>query len=455
VQTVGPALVRWATGRETTADRRRTRAHDGRGVGMVITDEAHHAAAPTWRACLQHWGAFDGVPTVGFTATLSREDNRGLGEIYSEVVAKRDTLWGIRAGFLSDVRGIRLQVPKLDLNGVHIRAGDLQQEETAAAMLDANTGEAIAKGVSEFTPERRGPLFAPNVATCHDFSEAMNDYGHRTEVVIGTTPATERREIYDRLRTGKTRWIANAMVLTEGWDAPWSDGAIVARPTKSSALYQQMVGRILRPFPAGGKRDALVLDVVGATTKHHLASLIDLSPDRPVRERQSVLEAWDEAFELDRQDLMGGPDDHSLHPVSRVIGTEVDLLAGGTPSPWLQTRSGTWFILAGDLVFFLWPEIDLQTEAHTGLVTVGVCSAERFERSTALKVGMTFEMGMTWAEALAAEHHKPPTSKWRAGLPSMSMVAKARKLGIIEPGADQGTLFDLMAIERCSRKLDR
>jgi superfamily II DNA or RNA helicase len=451
VQTVGPALTRWAAGKQTQADERRTKAHDIRGIGMIIVDEAHHAAAPTYRATLEHFGAYAGVPSVGVTATMSREDNRGLGEIWEEVCFTRDTLWGIRNGHLSDVRGIRVQVPELDLSGVHVRAGDLQQEETAQAMLDANTGEAIAKGVSEFAADRRGPLFAPNVATCHDFAEAMNDSGHRTEVIIGTTPISERRDIFSRLRTGKTRWIANAMVLTEGWDAPWADCAIVARPTKSPALYQQMVGRVLRPFP--GKADALVMDVVGATTKHHLASLIDLSPDRPVRERQSVLEAWEDEVNWDDDELQL-PEGWESQPnvVHKVIGTDVDLLAETTPSPWLQTRAGTWFIPSGELLFFLWPDLE------TGTVTIGVTSATRFERSTPLRTGLPFELAMTWAETLAADNAPLKTSKWRKAMPTKALIADARKLGIRDDVVrvlPAGPLFDDVSTERASKRLDR
>jgi superfamily II DNA or RNA helicase len=452
VQTIGPGARRRQEGKATQRDEMRgIRADDIRGVGMIIVDEAHHAAAPTWRATLQHFGAYDGVPTAGFTATMSREDNRGLGEIWQEVVAKRDTLWGIRNGFLADVRGIRVQVPGLDLNAVHVRAGDLQQEETAQLMTDANTAEAIAKGVSEFVPERRGPVFAPNVATAVDFHEALNDTGHPADVVLGTTPTYDRQQMYSRLQSGKTRWLVNAMVLTEGWDAPWADCAVIARPTKSSALYQQMVGRVLRPFP--GKTDAVVLDVVGATTKHQLASLIDLSPDRPVRDRQSVLEAWDE--ELPDDDYQVEDSWSEPQRIHKVIGTDVDLFEGQRYR-WLQTQAGTWFLASGDLLFFLWPELE------DGLVTIGVTSRTRFEMSMMVADHLTFELAMAQAEQLAGDNHRPPTSKQLAGPPSQALRREAAKNGVSTGAFSEmndhdltyGRLADLMHIQQATRRLD-
>jgi superfamily II DNA or RNA helicase len=461
VQTIGPALAREQDGKPGI---RPARAHDIRGIGMIIVDEAHHAAAPSWRAVLKHFGSFHGVPTIGFTATMSREDSRGLGEIWQEVVAKRDTLWGIRHGYLADVRGIRVQVPRLDLDGVHVRAGDLQQEEVATAMLDANTGEAIAKSLIELAPDRRPVVFAPNVATATDFADSINDVGIKTETILGSTKPAERAGIFDRFRSGVTQCLTNAMVLTEGWDAPWADCAVIARPTKSPALYQQMVGRVLRPWKAGGKKDALILDVVGAASKHQLSSLIDLSMDRPPKQGQSVLEAWDE-FEEDElmaaEYLAGNLTDDDLYRparVHKVIGTEIDLFAD-SDSVWLQTYKGTWFIPAGDLLFFIWPE------PVEGMVTVGVTSATVAALATPLLQGVTMEMGMSWAEQYAAEHDKSRpaladltsrSASWRHARPSAAMRSRAFRADVwIDKDWNQGQVIDAINVDQASRRLDR
>jgi ATP-dependent helicase IRC3 len=71
-----------------------------------------------------------------------------------------------------------------------------------------------------------------------------------------------------RLRSGTTRVLTNVNLLTEGYDEPAIDTIIVARPTRSRVLYLQVVGRGLRPYP--GKRDCLIIDLVGASTRHDL-----------------------------------------------------------------------------------------------------------------------------------------------------------------------------------------
>lgn len=387
---------------------RREQIHN---VGTIVVDEAHHAAAPTWRALLDYYGAFNGVPTLGCTATMSREDGRGLGEIWHRVVDVRDTIWGIRNGYLADVRGIRVHVPDLDLTGVHIRAGDLQQEETATAMLNADTGGAIIKSIYEFAPDRRGVVFAPNVATAVQWAEEMNDAGIATGVIIGTTTRDERAKIYAQFEAGKLRWLCTVMVLTEGWDAPWADCAVIARPTQVARLYQQMVGRILRLWAAGGKVDALVLDVCGATDLHGLASLQDLSEDRQIKPRpgQSLLEAMDE-FEDDFDATHQGLDALGFHapPVHSVVGVEIDMF-GKSHSVWLQTDAGTWFVPAGDMFFFLWRK-------ESGLYTLGMTPKERAERATPIQDDLDLEIGMALAEQCASDYapqHAGRDASWR------------------------------------------
>src|SRR5213594_4592660 len=103
--------------------------------------------------------------------------------------------------------------------------------------------------------------------------------GIAAEALDATTPLATRRAILQRLHTGATRVVANCAALTEGFDEPSVDCIIIARPTQSAVLYQQMLGRGTRTYP--GKTDCLVLDVVGISTHHTLhtaATLFGCTP---------------------------------------------------------------------------------------------------------------------------------------------------------------------------------
>lgn len=430
-------------------------------VGIQIADECHHAAAPTWRETLEHFGAWRGVPTIGFTATMHREDRRGLGEIWQDIVRRPDggvwdTAWGIRNGWLCDVRGIRVRVPQLDLSRVHIRGGDLAQEETAEAMLNADTGAAIVRAIQDIlTPQygqRRGAVYAPNTETAVDFAAEMNGAGIRTGVILGTTPKDERRKIYDAFRTGELEWISSFGVLTEGWDAPWCDAIIMARPTKNPALYQQIIGRGLRTF--AGKQECIVLDVCGVTEVHGLASLDALTEDRKIkpREGQSLLEAMDEFDLMDPGFVSWDEEFQRIQPVHKVVGTEIDLF-GNSHSVWLQTKRGTWFIPAGDQLFFLWSNDD-------GLFNLGRTSKTGAPGSVLLREDPAqLDIGMALLEQYALDYDPATAGKdapWRQNGPATAGQKRDMELWRlpVKRKVTKAQAYDAINVAMASYRLD-
>src|SRR6266478_969324 len=135
----------------------------------------------------------------------------------------------------------------------------------------------------------RALLFTPTVALAYAMAETFSAAGIATEALDGTTPLATRRAMLQRLHTGETRVVANCAVLTEGFDEPSVDCIIIARPTQSAPLYQQMLGRGTRTYP--GKTDCLLLDVVGVSTRHTLHTTATLfACEAATLTQRSVLE---------------------------------------------------------------------------------------------------------------------------------------------------------------------
>ncbi|MFD9405293.1 DEAD/DEAH box helicase, partial [Streptomyces sp. NPDC060011] len=245
-----------------------------RDIGLVIVDECHHAAARTYMEVLEHFGAWRGVPVAGFTATMTRTDG-GLAEVWEDVVFRLDILDMIGDGYLCDVRGKRITVDSLDLDKVRTRGGDLVDGQLGKALEDSGALDAIAKAYVDHAGDRPGVVFTPTVATAQAAAAALEAAGITAAPVWGGMSRDDRRATLARYSAGDVQVLTNCMVLTEGFDAPHTSCAVIARPTKSPGLYVQMAGRALRPAP--GKRDALLLDVMGASTRHKLASMVDLT----------------------------------------------------------------------------------------------------------------------------------------------------------------------------------
>lgn len=426
---------------------RMARLRESGGIGLIIVDECHHATAASYRAILREFGCFDepgtGAYAVGFTATMSRADTAQLSEIWQKVVYQRDILDMINDGFLVNVSGKLVTIDGLSLSEVAVSGGDYQVGSLSEALMSADAPEFVARAYAEHAAELPGIVFTPTVETAHAFADALKDRGISAEPVWGAMPAENRRELIAAYRAGSVQVLVNCMVLTEGFDAPRAQVAVIARPTKSAALYVQMVGRVLRPFP--GKGDALVLDIVGASREHRLVTLADLTSKRvtEVREGESLMEAVQREKE-------------ARNPALRdyvVTYEDVDLFKRSRAN-FLQTHEGIWFIASENHVWFVWPEKepDMYRIGHRPMEKKGGGWLNRM---------LTLEQAMAWCETEALESSMAMAvrrdASWRKKreAPSEFQLRAARRYGVKVPdGVTKRELSDMINVARVSRFLD-
>jgi superfamily II DNA or RNA helicase len=439
---------------------RKARREQIHNVAMIIVDEAHHAAARTYVEILEHFGSFGLVegepsegdfqytgwtPTVGFSATLARDDHRGLGKIWQSVAYQKSILYGIGKGYLADVKAKQIVLDDLDLGDVKVSRGDYQEDDLGRALLGINAGPKIAEAWLDHAGKRQGFLFTPNVATAHQFASDFERAGIPNAVITGATPVERRLEHYSDFQLGKIQALVNCMVLTEGFDMPQAEVACIARATRSRNLYVQMAGRVLRPWP--GKRDALLLDVVGVTAEQRLASVVDLSEGqvKEVKPGETITDAVDrEGRESDAPvtDLGG-----------RLRAKDVDLF-GTSAQSWLRTRKGVWFIPARDRTYFLWPEPDVSAGFR---VMLHDSISHKFHL---IESRMDLNYARAWAEEQAFQHDPMVSSRgasWRKRKqpPSDAQLNWAKRLHVkVTEDTTKSELSDLLSIEMASRLLD-
>lgn len=398
---------------QTLAVERRRRAITD--IGMVIVDECHHAAASSYMEVLEYFGAWRGLPVAGFTATLTRQHG-GLAEVWEDVVYRMDILDLIAEKHLVDVRGKRVTVPGLDLDKVKSSRGDLQDGQLGQAIEESGAAQIVAEAYGEHAADRPGVVFTPTVASAKAMADAMSGAGITTGVVYGDMPKDVRTSTLAAYKAGDLQVLANCMVLTEGFDAPWTSCVVIARPTQSAGLYVQMAGRALRLHP--GKKDALLLDVMGASTRHKLASIVDLT-DRKLgepKDEQTLTEAVEEEEENARLQ------------VGKVEWADVDLFHTSEVS-WLRTAGGTWFIPAGSTVYFLAPG------TQPGLYRIRSWSKDTGQIRVAPDPDdeQPQEYSMLRAELFAkrrASQLSLREARWRLGQPSSKQLGLCRHLRI-------------------------
>lgn len=434
-------------------------------IGLVIVDEAHHAAADSYRDILDHFGCFTGqTPAVGFSATLVRSDKGDLSTVWERVVCQRDIL-DLIPEHLCDVRGKLVTVDGLTLSEIKTTGGDFSESSLTDALLTADAQRFVVNAFFEHARDRKTIVFTPTIAAARAFNDQFIAAGVRSAVIWGTMPAEDRRLALKRFETGELEVIVNCMVLTEGFDEPSASCAIIARPTRSAALYVQMVGRVLRKHPS--KRDALVLDVVGASQDHKLATLADLTSRRVVEiiEGESLMEA------ATRERKRGNP-----NLANYVVNTDDVDLFHRSPSVWLKTYEGVWFISTrcptmngrecviprstsgvkcSGHIWFLWPDAN-----EVGMYKVGVRptygTGGRF-----LREALDLETAMSWAEQFARDEDSTlanRTASWRrkAEKPSEQQRDFAERLGLSFPeNVTKRDLSDMISVHVASSRLDK
>lgn len=481
-----------------------------RRVGLIVIDECHHAVATnTYGKILTHYGALansedcsycrgtgrhkgdpsedvchsccaccSGVKVVGMTATLARSDKAKLSTVWEACTFKRDIMFGIRNGYLLDVKGERVVVADLNMKNVSMSGGDFGERSLAEELERTFAIEKIAEQYARVASDRKGIAFWPLVATAQHAAEVFNAAGIKSAVVHGAMPLPERRQVLADLRSGVLQVVHNAMVLTEGFDDPTVECVVIGRPTKSAPLYQQMVGRALRPdltLAPSDRRPALVIDVTGASEGNDLRSLIDLSPERV---SQGTYDEHPDATlsELEEFFLEEIGDELDSQRAGASFGFESEEYAGATTTKtfdplgrkkvWGKTSGGTYYTKASvhgkaDAFVFI---VDSLT-GDPGTYDIVRCSinkgfnpqydaAPEWAQGTE-HVGLHLDMALAWGEDLAGDAYSTRKSAWRGRAPSQGLKNMARYLGINpDEFPTAGELSEAVDAAKADRRID-
>jgi len=243
-------------------------------VDLVIIDEAHlipRNADTMYGKTLSALAEKNpSMKVIGLTATPWRLDtgmlHKGKGALFDAICYEANIAEMIEQGYLSEIRP-KATKTQLDVTGVHKRGGEFIPGELEAAVnIDIITKSAVDEIVE--LGEGRGSwlIFCAGVQHAYAVAEEIKSRDISCETVVGDTPGPERDRFILEFKAGRIRALTNANVLTTGFDAPGVDLIASLRPTNSTGLYVQMLGRGTRL--AEGKEDCLVLDFAGNTARH-------------------------------------------------------------------------------------------------------------------------------------------------------------------------------------------
>ncbi|KAG9034116.1 hypothetical protein FRB95_013761 [Tulasnella sp. JGI-2019a] len=274
---------------------------------VVVVDEAHHAAAPSYLRILSHFNtairpqsaskssAFSipsaTVPIIGFSATFSRHDGQALGKVFQHIVYHKDFVEMMKDNWLcrTTLTVVRAQ---LDLSSVTINSasGDFTPSSLAQVVNTEAINELVMRTWLDRASERKSTLvFCVNVQHVKDLTAVFRKAGIDARYVTGSTPAMERKELLDAFRRADFPVLVNCAILTEGADVPNIDCVMVARPTRSRNLFAQIIGRGMRLSPKTGKKNCQIIDFVDSLDRVgnivSAPTLLGVEPDEVVEDK--------------------------------------------------------------------------------------------------------------------------------------------------------------------------
>ncbi len=264
---------------------------------LVVVDEAHLIP----RAAETRYGRFlaelrtarPDLRVVGLTATPYRLDSgrldEGEGRLFERIVYEVNVGDLIHQGYLAPLI-CKATATALDVSGVAKRGGDYIPSALEAAVNQDWITRAAVEEMVEFGRGRRSWLaFCAGLAHAEAVRDAVRTHGIPCEMVTGETGKRERDRIVREFREGRLRCLTSIGVLSTGFNVPRVDLIALLRPTQSTGLYVQQVGRALRNAP--GKTDALILDYAGLVRMHGPVDIVTARSAAAIKGREGEVRA--------------------------------------------------------------------------------------------------------------------------------------------------------------------
>lgn len=266
------------------------RAGETEPFDLIIIDEAHRIPArgegissqyhsflqtmENYNPRLRVWGVTATPFRLGHGYIYGRECRPGRTNLFPSL-CYRIGISDLQArGFLCPVRAKEAEDIRTELAAVRTSGGEYRINDLSDLMSKpAHVGSAV-KAYTDYGEDRGHVLvFCVTIDHAEKVQEAFREAGYTSGCVHSRMSLRERDRVLSDFAEGRVRVLTNVGVLTEGWDCPQTDLILLCRPTKSPALFVQMIGRGTRTAP--DKEDLLVLDLAGNYRAHG-------DPDSPI-----------------------------------------------------------------------------------------------------------------------------------------------------------------------------
>lgn len=257
-------------------------------LGAIVIDEAHRSPTTSYSKVMEALGidfrkrGKNDCPVIGLTATpyrgFSDNENKRLAGRYHKRLIKP---WSSKKNLAEKLQKDKILAKPTHQTLITNRTFTMTRDETLKMESfkefpdsfiekigkDSLRNIRIINRIAELDPSWPVLFFGCSVEHATAMSLLLTRKGVPSAVVTGETRSATRRYLIKQFKEGKLRVLCNYGVLTTGFDAPKVRVVVIARPTTSPVLYEQMIGRGMRGPLNGGTEECLIIDVEDNITR--------------------------------------------------------------------------------------------------------------------------------------------------------------------------------------------
>lgn len=261
---------------------------------VIVVDEGDLFGSRRFKEPLDH---FQPKLLTGYTATGFRMDGMPMEDIFEEITYEYPIQQAIKDKFLTELNAIVVKT-STNLDDVHTLGGDFNQKELTEKINTLERNNLIVNKYIEYCSGQQFICFGADVQHVIDLHEAFREKGIKTQYVVSDKYrmeiGTERKQIVQDFREGKTIGLINFNIFSAGFDHRDCGAVILACPTKSKRKFLQQLYRVTRlktePFVKQFGQIGTILDIVDGTSKHSIINTRELDKGLEIEYRVFVSE---------------------------------------------------------------------------------------------------------------------------------------------------------------------
>ncbi len=225
----------------------------------LFVDEGHHLAAASYRRLIENRGD---MILVAATATPYRADGASIHQFFDKVVMAPTAHQLSATGYLATLSYVSSD--KVDYAGIKLtKQKEFEKQDALRRVRVSVQAGDLVSAWAKYARGKNALIYGINLEHCDQIQSELRAARVPCAIVSSRTSSGDRARLAADFENRKLRALINCEVFTEGTDLKNVGAIIMLRPTRSRALYKQMIGRGMRPDVS-----CVVIDHVGNFLRH-------------------------------------------------------------------------------------------------------------------------------------------------------------------------------------------